>query len=146
MNKKIIKNRFPIPKINELLDKLNGVVYFLKIDLQLNITKSRSGSKMFTRLPSCVIRHYKFLVMPFGLTNAPTNFLSCMNNIFNKQLQMFLLMFFNDLLIYNRMWEDHLRHLYEILGNMREQPLYAKASKCELILTNIMYLGHVISA
>jgi hypothetical protein len=83
--------------------------------------------------------------MPFGLTNAPTTFQSCMNHIFNKQLRKFLLVFFDDLLIYNRTWEDHLRHLDEILSIMGEKSLYAKASKCEFGMTKILYLGHVIS-
>jgi hypothetical protein len=84
--------------------------------------------------------------MPFGLTNAPTTFQSCMNHIFNKQLRKFLLVFFDDLLIYNRTWEEHLEHLDEILSIMEDQSLYAKESKCEFDMTNILYLGHVISA
>jgi hypothetical protein len=83
--------------------------------------------------------------MPFGLTNAHATFQSCMNHIFNKQLRIFLLVFFDDLLISNRTWEDHMRHLDEILGFMGEKSLYVKASKCEFGMRNIIYLGHVIS-
>jgi hypothetical protein len=82
--------------------------------------------------------------MPFGLTNAPATFQLCMNHIFNKQLRKFLLVFFDDLLIYSRTWEDHLRHVDEILNIMEEQSLYAKEAKCEFGLTEILYLGHII--
>lgn len=83
--------------------------------------------------------------MPFGLTNAPATFQSCMNHIFNKQLRKFLLVFFDDLLIYSKTWEEHLQQLDEILTIMEDQSLYAKASKCEFGLREILYLGHVIS-
>jgi hypothetical protein len=82
--------------------------------------------------------------MSFGLTNAPATFQSCMNHVFNKQLRKFLLVFFDDILIYSRTWEDHLRHLDEVLGILEEQQLYAKESKCEFGMTEMLYLGHVI--
>jgi hypothetical protein len=78
------------------------------------------------------------------LTNAPTTLQSCMNHIFNKQLRKFLLVFFDDLLIYNKTWEDHLKHVDEILNIMEEQSLYAKESKCEFGMTKVLYLGHII--
>jgi hypothetical protein len=73
--------------------------------------------------------------MPFGMTNAPTTFHSCMNHIFNKQLRKFLLVFFDDIMIYNRTWEEHLAHLEDILIIMEEQSLYAKESNCEFGMT-----------
>ena len=82
--------------------------------------------------------------MPFGLTNAPTTFQSCMNRIFNKQLRKYLLVFFDDL-IYSRTWEEHLKHLNEVLSIMEEQSLFAKQSKCEFGMTEMLYLGHVVS-
>ena len=93
----------------------------------------------------CHYKHYEFLVMPFGLTNAPATFQLCMNRIFNKQLCKYLLVFLDDLLIYSRMWEEHLKHLNEVLSIMEEQSLFTKKSKCEFEMMDILYLGHVDS-
>jgi hypothetical protein len=81
--------------------------------------------------------------MPFGLTNAPATFQSCMNHLFSKQLRKFLLIFFDDLLISSKTWEEHLQHVEHILAIMEEQSLYAKESKCEFGMTEVFYLGHI---
>jgi hypothetical protein len=84
--------------------------------------------------------------MPFGLTNASATFQSCINRIFNKQLRKYLLVFIDDLLIYSKTWEDHLKHLDNILSIMEEQNLYAKESKSEFGMIEVLYLGHIIGA
>jgi hypothetical protein len=127
LNKKTIKNRYLILRIDELLDEVHGAIYFSKIDLRSGYhqIKVREEDVHKTTFP-CHYGHYEFLVMPFGLTNAPATFQSCVNHIFNKQLRKSLLVFFDDLLIYSRTWEDHLRHVDEIFNIMEEQSLYAK--------------------
>ena len=82
--------------------------------------------------------------MPFGLTNAPENFQYYMNHIFHGNLRKFVLVFFDDILIYNRTWEEHLQHIETILHILKEQKFYAKLSKCEFGLTEMLYLAHII--
>jgi hypothetical protein len=118
--KNMIKNRYPIPRINRLLDELHGVVYCLKIDLRSGYHHIKVREKDAYKIAfKCHYRHYEFLLMPFGLTNALAT-LHFMNHIFNKHLWKFLLVFFNDILIYSRTWEEHLEHLDEILGTLEE--------------------------
>ena len=94
----------------------------------------------------CHYGHFEFLVLPFGLTNAPATFQSCMNHIFRQQLRKFLLIFFDDILIYSKTWEEHLQHIQEVLNILETESLYAKFSKCEFGLEEILYLGHKINA
>ena len=84
--------------------------------------------------------------MPFGLTNAPSTLQSCMNHTFRAQLRKYLLVFFDDILIYNKTWEEHLKHLDEVLSILEEHLLYAKMSKCEFGMKEMLYLGHIIGA
>jgi hypothetical protein len=88
---------------------------------------------------------FEFLVMQFGLTNAPATFQSCMNHIFRGQLRKYLLVFFDDILIYNKTWDEHLAHLEKVLDIMKTQSLYAKESKCEFGMRELLYLRHIIS-
>lgn len=89
--------------------------------------------------------HYEFLVMPFGLSNAPSTFQATMNEVFRPYLRCYVLVFFDDILVYSPSWEDHLKHLKIVLGLLRQNKLVAKRSKCQFGQTSIDYLGHVIS-
>ena len=92
----------------------------------------------------CHYGHFEFVAMPFGLTNAPATFQSCMNTTFHKQLRKFVLVFFDDILIYSKTWKEHLHHVEEVLKILHDQSLFAMMSKCEFGFRELLYLGHII--
>ena len=146
LNKATIKNKYPIPRIDDLFDQLRGATCFSKIDLrsgyhQLRIKeKDISKTSFRTRLG-----HFEYLVMPFGLSNAPAAFMDLMHRILWKYLDQFVIVFIDDILIYSKTPEDHEKHLRIILKTLLEHKLYAKFSKCEFWLLEVKFLGHVVS-
>ncbi|KAL8121369.1 hypothetical protein AgCh_018198 [Apium graveolens] len=146
LNKLAIKNKYPLPRIDDLFDQLRGAVWFYKIDL-------RSGYHQLKIKPEDISKtafrtkygHYEFLVMAFGLTNAPTAFMDLMNRVFNKYLDKFVIVFIDDILIYSKTEEEHAEHLRIVLEILRQEKLYVKFSKCEFWLKEVRFLGHVIS-
>ena len=146
LNRVTVKNKYPLPRIDELLDQLKGAKWFSKIDLA-------SGYHQIPIEPNDVRKtafrtrygHYEFVVMPFGLTNAPAAFMKIMNGIFQDFLDEFVIIFIDDILVYSRNKEDHERHLRAVLERLREQKLFAKLSKCSFWQRSIGFLGHTVS-
>ena len=140
-----VKNKYPLPRIDDLFDQLKGAGVFSKIDLrsgyyQLPVKKTDVPKTTFRTWNS----HYEFLVMPFGLTNAPTAFMDLMNRIFRPFFDQFVVVFIDDILVYSKNNEEHDSHLRTILQTLREKQLYAKFSTCEFWMTKVAFLGHIV--
>jgi hypothetical protein len=132
------KDKFPIPIVDELLDELHGARFFTKLDL-------RSGYHQVRMHPDDIAKmvfrthhdHFEFLVMPFGLSNASATFQALMNDVLSPYLRRFVLVFFNDILIYSSSWAEHLQHMAIIFNELRVHRLHLKRSKCSFDTTSI---------
>jgi hypothetical protein len=147
LNAKTVCNMFPIPVVDELLDELRGARFFTKLDLCSGYHQVRMDAgdidKMTFRTHHC---HFEFLVMPFGLTNAPATFPTLMNDVLQDFICVFILIFFDDILIFSPSWTSHLQHLRAVLQRLRDHSLAVKQCKCSFSETTVTYSGHVISA
>ncbi|GJQ92005.1 putative reverse transcriptase domain-containing protein [Tanacetum coccineum] len=147
LNKLTVKNRYPLPRIDDLFDQLQGSRVYSKIDLrsgyhQLRVREEDISKTAFrTRYG-----HYEFQVMPFGLTNAPAVFMDLMNRVCKPYLDRFVIVFIDDILIYSKSRKEHEGHLKLILNLLKKEELYAKFSKCEFWLSKVQFLGHVIDS
>nr|GEY86536.1 putative reverse transcriptase domain-containing protein [Tanacetum cinerariifolium] len=145
LNKLTIKNRYPLPRIDDLFDQLQGACCFSKIDLRSGYHQLRVREE---DIPKTAFRtrygHFEFTVMTFGLTNAPAVFMDLMNRICKPYLDKFVIVFIDDILIYSRSEEEHEAHLKTILDLLKKEKLYVKFSKCEFWLKEVQFLGHVV--
>ncbi|WRX23202.1 Reverse transcriptase domain - like 10 [Theobroma cacao] len=146
LNKVTVKNKYPFPTIDDLLDQLQGAQCFSKIDLRFRYHQLRIQNK---DIPKTAFRirygHYEFLVMSFRLTNASAAFMDLMNRVFKPYLDKFVVVFTDDILIYSKSREEHEQYLKIVLQTLREHRLYAEFSKCEFWLESVAFLGHVVS-
>jgi hypothetical protein len=146
LNAVIVKNMYPLSRMDILFYQLTSVRVFSKVDL-------RSGYHQMKIRPEDVPKTafstryglYKYLVMSFGLTNAPAHFMYLMNSVFMPELDKFIVVFIDDILIYFKSEEEHARHLQVILQRLRDHKLYAKFKKCAFSLKEVPFLGHMIS-
>jgi hypothetical protein len=134
LNKMTIKNKYPLPRIDDLFDQLRGATIFSKIDLRFGYHQVRIKDEDIHKTTFRTrYGHYEFVVVPFGLTNAPTTFMCLMINVFIKFLDRFVLVFIDDILIYSKNREEREEHLKLLLQVLREHQLYAKLSKCDFL-------------
>jgi hypothetical protein len=146
LNKVTVKNKYPLPRIDDLFDQLKGSRIFSKIDLRSRYHRVRikdediKNTSFKTRYG-----HYEFIVVSFGLLNAPIVFMCLMNGVFQEYLDKFVIVFLDDIPVYSKSKKEHEHHLRMVLQVLREHQLYAKLSKCSFYQNQIHYLGHIIS-
>jgi hypothetical protein len=145
LNAATIRNRYPLPRVDELFDQLRGARFFSKLDL-------RSGYWQMGMDPAAVEKtaftsregHFEWLVLPMGLTNAPAEFMHMMEETFREQLNKSVLVFLDDILIFSKTLQEHEQHLRWVLERLREKKLYGKLSKCEFFRQEVEFLGHMV--
>ena len=146
LNKLTIKNKYPLPRIDDFFNQLKGASCFSKIDLRSGYHQLKINPE---DIPKITFRtrygHYEFLVMSFGLTNAPSAFMDLMNQVFKKYVDKYMIVFIDDILIYSKIEAEHAEHLRIALEILRKEKLYAKFSKCKFWKKEAQFIGHVIS-
>ena len=146
LNTVTIKNKHPLPHIDTLFDQLAGAKVFSKIDLRSGYHQIKIRPQDIPKITfSTRYGLYEYLVMSFGLTNAPAFFMYLMNSVFMPELDKFIVVFIDNILIYSKNDEEHAQHLRIVLARLMEHKLYAKFSKCEFWLDRVQFLGHVLT-
>ncbi|GJU03915.1 putative reverse transcriptase domain-containing protein [Tanacetum coccineum] len=146
-NKLTVKNRYPLPRIDDLFDQLQGSSVYSKIELRSGYHQLRVRDEDIPKTAFRIrYRHYEFQVMPFGLTNTPAVFMDLMNRACKPYLDKFVIVFIDFILIYSRNKKEHANHVRIILELLKKEKLYAKFSKCDLWIHIVQFLGHLIDS
>jgi hypothetical protein len=145
LNKIIVKNRYPLPRIDDLLNHLKNFFYFTKLDLysgyhHIRVAEHDAWKTAFKTKHGL----FEWLVMSFAICNAPTTFMCVMNDVFKPFLYDFVIVYLHDIIIFSGTWEEHVRHVKQVLDNLQREKLYVKLSKCEFGKTALVYLGHIV--
>ncbi|GIL68945.1 hypothetical protein Vafri_22205, partial [Volvox africanus] len=147
LNATTIKNRYPLPRVDDLLDKLKGSAYFSSIDLQQGYNQIHIEA---SDIPKTAFRtpfgHFEYTVLSFGLTNAPATFQAVMDRMFRPYIDRFVVCYLDDILVYSKTREEHLEHLKLVLEVLRREQMFAKRAKCFWAQPQVEYLGHIVSA
>ncbi|WVZ70749.1 LOW QUALITY PROTEIN: hypothetical protein U9M48_019391 [Paspalum notatum var. saurae] len=147
LNAITVKNKYPLPHIDILFDQLGGATVFSKIDLRSGYHQIKVREEDIPKTAfSTRYGLYEYLVMSFGLTNAPAFFMCLMNSVFMNELDKFVVVFIDDILVYSKNEKEHEEHLRIVLSRLREHKLYAKFSKCAFWLKEVAFLGHILLA
>jgi hypothetical protein len=147
LNEVTVKNKYPLPRIEDLFDQMKGASVFPKIDLQSGYHQLKIRELDILKTAFCT-RYvlYEYTVMSFRLTNAPAYFMYLMNKVFMEYLDKFVVVFIDNILVFSKTEEEHEVHLWLVLEKLKAHQLYAKFSKCKFWITEVAFLGHIISA
>jgi predicted aspartyl protease len=146
LNVATVKDRFPIPTVDDMLEELYGATYFTKLELRVGYHQVRVNPSDVNKTAFRTHNgHYEYLVMPFGLSNAPSTFQAIINSIFRPYLRKFILVFFYDILVYSPTWNEHLLHVKQTLDTLRQHQFFAKDNKCVFGQQELEYLGHIVT-
>jgi hypothetical protein len=145
LNKITVTNRYPLPRIDDLLDQLKNVVYFTKLDLrsgyhQIRVAEQDAWNTAFKTKQGL----FEWLVFPFGLCNALTTFLRVMNDVFKPFLDDFVIVYLDQIVVFSETWDEHARHVKKVLDTLQREKLYVKMSKFEFGKNALVFLGHIV--